>query len=409
MEDQQRSHRPPQVTAAAAAVIGGALLLFFSGFDVMNNLQTVDNRARLAHLLGSGGARDFGWTVDDLVSWMHAATLVTGAAAAAAVVLGWFALRRHQGARLGLAAVALVLLVCAPFSGGILAAFVVVAIAMLWSGPARDWFAGRPVRQRVAAGTSSARPGPSAFVAQEERGDASGEVPPAPATPPASTPPPSQGFGDRPVAPSGPAPQQPASYPSASYPAAYPPAPQPQGGPPAWPAAPGPEEADRRPGTVVAACVITWVFSALALAGCAVLAARLGSDAAGLVRYVQRNVPSASAQGQLDPAVIKSALWVSFFFYSLWAVAACVLAVLAWRRHQWARILLVVSALVVGLLGVLVVAFGGLGLVPHVLACAAVVALLLGGRAGRWYQRAPRHPLPPPTQHPGQGRPPRAW
>lgn len=400
---------------AAAAVIGGALLLFFSGFDVLNNLQSVDTRERLAQMLGSGSAGGLGLTVDDLVRWMHAATLVTGAAAAAATVLGWFALQGHRGARLGLAAVAVVLLVCAPFSGGLLAGVVVVAIAMLWTGPARDWFAGRPIRQPADRGSSVA----DRVVAQQQSSDDRPPSPQTPQTPPVGTPPsappPSQGFGDRPVA--GPA-AVPPGYPAAAWPgsapqqpASYPSGPQPQETPPSWPSGAPVQEEQRRPGTVVAACIITWAFSALALAGCAVLAFRLGSDASSLVSLVQRSYASTSPQTSLDPALIRSALWLGFAFYLAWALAACVLALLAWRRHQWARIVLIVSAVAAGLLGLVAAASsGGLLALPHAVACAVVVGLLLGGRAGRWYQRVPRRPAPQTMQQPpGQGRPPRAW
>ena len=54
------------------------------------------------------------------------------------------------------------ILLTAPLTGGITGALVVVAILMLWSGPARDWFAGRPVRELQVPGRpdKSSKQGP---------------------------------------------------------------------------------------------------------------------------------------------------------------------------------------------------------------------------------------------------------
>ena len=56
-------------------------------------------------------------------------------------------LKPNRGARLALSILAVPILLTAPLTGGITGALVVVAILMLWTGPARDWFAGRPVRE----------------------------------------------------------------------------------------------------------------------------------------------------------------------------------------------------------------------------------------------------------------------
>lgn len=403
------------MTAAAIAVIGGALLLFLSGFDTLNNLQTVDLREQLAQSLGS--ARGLGLTVDELIGWMHVATLVTGAAAAAAAVLGWFALQRHRGARIGLAAVAAVLLVCAPLAGGVLAAFVVVAIAMLWSGPARDWYAGRPVR--TAAGPSA---GPSAPGVEHRVGSdpapGSGSVPEGydiwtgrsqePSGPPSSSsPPPTEGFGDRPTAapvfgPDSRAPQQPSAYPGSAGPRPLVAARVPQPVRHPAPGAQGCEGADRRPGPVVAASVLTWGFAgAIALVFLLVVGV-LVADPQGLVARVE-----ASAQWRgtgMPSSMILPMLWVSVPIYLGWSLGACLLAWFAWRGRSWARVLLVVSAIAVMVLGLFALPLS----VPHLLASATVVGLLLSGSANRWYARTsqpgPGHP-PGPTAP----RPPRAW
>lgn len=368
------------MTVAAAAVIGGALLLFASGFDALVNLQTVDQREHVASLLSSGSLRDLGLTVDELLGWMRLATLITGAAAAGAAVLGWFTLQRHRGARAALAVIAVILLLCAPLSGGFLAGFVVVAIAMLWSAPARDWFAGRPVRERPAfTAPESRRP-------QGDRPEVHREVPAPAALLPWQGPPQQPGH---PVAPPAPAPSpEPSAVASA---------------------------ADRRPGGVVAACVLTWLFAGAAAALFVLAAVVMVLDPGRLTGQFVTEIQGSPQlqQAGVTPAMAPTLLWLVIAFYFGWSVAACVLAWLSWRRHSWARIVLVVSAFGVAALGMVALLAGGLFAVPHVFAAVTVAGLLLGGNSNRWYARRPQLPgaNPQPRQQhgPPPGPPPRTW
>lgn len=398
-ESQQR--RPTQVTIAAGAVIVGALLLFFSGFDSMDNLYTVDFRERVASTLASGTAHGLGLSVEEVIGWARVATLVTGAAAAAAAVLGWFALQRHRGARIALAVIGVVLVACAPLVGGALAAFVAVAIAMLWSGQARDWFAGRPVRKPVSETVGPAR-ADRATAWTTEDSEPPAQVPPAPGTPARSpsSPPPTSGFGDVPTsAPvfgqAGPAPQQP-SYPGPEQPGPYYP------GWEAWQGAPAPSAVDRRPGGVVAACLITWLLSgasALVFAFVAVWLAAAPRELVDRIATTTQFQDSGLSQGMIQPV-----LWIAVAFYVGWSLAACVLAFFAWRRQSWARILLAVSAVGVVVLG----AFALPVSIVHMAACAVTAGLLLGGASNRWYARRqpPSGPPPGPQQPMGGPRPP---
>lgn len=368
------------MTVAAAAVIGGALLLFASGFDALVNLQTVDQREHVASLLSSGSLRDLGLTVDELLGWMRLATLITGAAAAGAAVLGWFTLQRHRGARAALAVIAVILLLCAPLSGGFLAGFVVVAIAMLWSAQARDWFAGRPVRERPAfTAPESRRP-------QGDRPEVHREVPAPAALLPWQGPPQQPGH---PVAPPAPAPSpEPSAVASA---------------------------ADRRPGGVVAACVLTWLFAGAAAALFVLAAVVMVLDPGRLTGQFVTEIQGSPQlqQAGVTPAMAPTLLWLVIAFYFGWSVAACVLAWLSWRRHSWARIVLVVSAFGVAALGMVALLAGGLFAVPHVFAAVTVAGLLLGGNSNRWYARRPQLPgaNPQPRQQhgPPPGPPPHTW
>ena len=420
--NESQDGRPTQVTIAAGAVIVGALLLFFSGFDSMVSLHSVDLRERLAEAVGSGSAHGLGITVDDLIRWIHVATLVSGGAAAAAAVLGWFALQRHRGARIALTAIAVVLLVCAPFLGSVLAAFVAAAIAMLWSGQARDWFAGRPVRRREpvseAAGQATnpatdpgtdRTPGEGAvsWTADEPERAPQAPDPQAPDRQAPASPAPTHGFGDQPTsAPafgqSGQAPQQP-SYPAPQQ------QPVPYAGWQGWQDAPAPSLADRRPGGVVAACVLTWVFAGTSALVFAFVGAWLAVDPGRLVDRVASMQQFQDAG--LSESMIQPVLWVAVAFYVAWSLAACVLAFFAWRRHSWARILLAVSAVGAVVLGAFAIPVS----IVHMIACAVAAGLLLGGNSNRWFARRTLMPGPGHQQGPQQGpqqpmnRPPRPW
>jgi hypothetical protein len=396
-ESQER--RPTQVTIAAGAIIVGALLLFFSGFDSMDNLHTVDFRERVASALSAGGASGLGLTVDQVIGWARVATLVSGGAAAAAAVLGWFALQRHRGARICLTLIAVVLIICAPLGGGALAAFVAVAIAMLWSGQARDWFAGRPVRQREQVTEGPRRSPPEGATAWSDDPGPTSQGPPAPDPAAPSSPAPTRGFGEAPTSAPvfgqpGPAPQQP------SYPGPEPPSPSYPGWQ-TWQSAPA--AVDRRPGGVVAACVLTWVFAGASAVVFAFVGVWLAVAPGPLVSRLASMQDFQDAG--LPESMIQPVLWVAVALYVGWAVAACVVAFFAWRRHNWARILLVVSAVGAFLLGVFAFPFS----IAHIIACGVTAGLLLGGASNRWYAR--RQP-PPGQQGPRQpmdGPPPRAW
>ena len=112
---------------------------------------------------------------------MRAGLTVAAVCAAAAAVLGFFVLQRSRGARLALSIVAVPILLTAPLTGGFVGALVAASTAVLWSGPARDWFAGRPGASAASSATKSPTP-PTASASATSPAD-----PPAPAAPEIST------------------------------------------------------------------------------------------------------------------------------------------------------------------------------------------------------------------------------
>ncbi len=379
--------RPRQLMVAAGVVIGGSAILVAAAFDAIGNLQSVDARAELQRAISSSAGRDLGVTLDQATAAVRAALSVTAVCAAIAVVLGIYVLQRHRGARVGLTVVAVPLLLTAPLVGGFLGALVAVATLMLWNGPAGDWIAGRPVRTATgpaargrSAPPTSDRP-PSGSAAPPQAQSPSEPQPPpqtdAPSTRETSAAPgATEGFGtpvaeerlaaplDQPVPPPGYA--------------------------PGWPTS----AADARPAPVRVACLVTWVFTGIVVLLYLFAVVALVVDRQAIVDRVVDS-PTWRDAGLSDESLVPL-LWLGVTMFLAWGVAAMVLAWFTWRRHDWARYLLVASAGLTLLVGF--VAFP-VGLV-HQIACGVTIGALFSARSRAWF--AGRPPSPPPGQHPGQ-------
>ena len=147
MTEPTTTDRPRQLTMAGWFVVVGSVFLVASVFDSVANLNSVDTRESVTDALTTGSGAGLGLSVGTALTLMRVGLTVAAVCAAAAAVAGFFVLRRHRGARLLLAVLAVPLLVTAPLTGGLMGALVVAATMMMWNGQARDWFAGRPVRQ----------------------------------------------------------------------------------------------------------------------------------------------------------------------------------------------------------------------------------------------------------------------
>nr|MDQ6935583.1 hypothetical protein [Actinomycetota bacterium] len=193
MEPADTATRPRQVTVGGWFVVASAVFLVISVFDSMAALHSVDVRAQIARALSSGSGRSLGVSVDQAQSIIRVVLMLAGAGGAAAVVLGVFVLQRNKPARVVLGIMMLPVLLGAPFSGVFPSALLIGSTLLLWSRPARDWFAGRPplaTARRVAA---APRPSPL-----ETTPPPTAPGPEQPPPQPAPTPPPTQGFGGPP-------------------------------------------------------------------------------------------------------------------------------------------------------------------------------------------------------------------
>jgi hypothetical protein len=402
---------------AGGLAIGGSIFLLLSVFETLGRIGSVEMRETVTETLTSGGADGMGLGVDQTLTAMQVGLSVAAVCAAVTLVSGVFVLSKHQGARIALTVATVPIFFTSFFTGTVMAVLVFAAALLLWSGPARDWFAGRPVRQapeRPQRGDDAERPDPfrhdprsSGTGSGSGSGTPQGEhhaPPPAP-VPSVSTastsvlPPPTQGYGEQQAGQQQAGQQQAGQQPYAPPPGygAYP-DPTAPGGP--WSSTPGPDT--RAPTSVRIAAILTWVGSGVVLLlGLPLLVVQFYAQLDTLGAEV--NEVMGGQQGEVPRSMLEASIWVLVVILGLWAVSAAVLAWLTLRRHDWARYLLLVSAGVTAVAGLLALPAGLLLQVPAVIA----FVLLLRPESRQWFSERrpaaypPQQPPPPPQGRPG--------
>ena len=424
MSDTDRPVRPRQLTVAGGFVIGGSVLLVLTIFDAITSLRSIEMRDQITQLVTSPTGEGLGLSVSEMLSAMRVGLMFAAGCAAAAAVLGVYAVQGSKAARLALSILAVPILLTAPLTGGLVGALVAAAIAMLWSGQARDWFDGRPVREAGAAGASGsptstgqnpwgqaprpgarpearpgARPGEQPHDRATTPGGSAADGGGSPAAPAATSlttagtstePGTTSGFGRHPH--DGPVDgrvdgRAEGPVDTLVPPSAYPGTP---GGLPAAYAAIA--RGNGVPVTVKVACILTWVFSGVVALLYTALLVSLVAAQDRIVDFVVST--PAWGRAQLDRDMLVPVLWLGCLMFLGWSVGACVLAWFTWKRHNWARWLLAASA------GATVVAafFAFPVGVLHQLAAALTLAGLFGSAARVWF--APRTWTPGPSGGP---------
>jgi hypothetical protein len=388
MSEDKGPARPRQVTTAVVVAVVGCLVLVIGLFDTLGRLRTPAMREAIDEFLGQAPGDTLALTTEQVVSMLRTLAFFSGALAAAALVCAVFALQRHRGARVGYTVAAGLLLLTVPVAG-LMPFFLVAAAILLWSGAARQWYAGRPL---VAAGPLPSRGATAAAVwSVQDPGPAAGQPP-----------------GAAPGPPPGPAPQPAVHQPGYHPPGHQPPAYQLPYGVAAPPVA---ADAAKRPLTVTLAAVLTWIgagATALLMLGFVLLLA-LGGDA--FVDEFER--AARESQVTLTRGEALALGWAVALTLLTWSLIAAVLAIFAFRRSNGARWALAVSAAMTAVVSLLAI-LSLLSAVTLLLGGAAAILLFTGG-ANQWFSRRPAPsayagypgypPQPPPAAPPAQQPP----
>jgi hypothetical protein len=148
--------------------------------------------------------------------------------------------------------------------------------------------------------------------------------------------------------------------------------------------------------TVTVAATLTWLFAGLTTLVFLLVVAMLMFGQDVLVEAMRADARFDGLNVSVDDLL--AALWVASAIALFWSVSALALAVLAFRRVGWARILLAASAAMAALVCLFALPGGLLVMVPAV----ATVVLLFTGGANAWFARRPRSfgPPPPAQQQP---------
>lgn len=357
---KQAQPRPQQVTYAGWAVILGSIALVVSAFHQVSTLHTLDTRNSVAQLLRDEPS-GLGFTVDGWLTALKVLSMICGACAAAATILGWQTLQRSQPARVVLLVVAVPLVLSGLATGPFFAAIIVVAVVLLWLPVANAWF-GRP-----------------------EGGNMQGmSEPPPPSGPPTG---PSEPYGQAPQYGAPPAPQY--GAPQAPY------AP-PQ---PTSPYAPysGMPVPDVRPGSVTAAAVITFILAGLAT----VFGLLLMIGAAAADDFYRELSDQGYDLHGITQNELRAGLLAGGAIVAVLGAAAVIAAIFVMRRSRPARVILTVLAAVT-ILGSLASITGVVTVVPLAGAIATIV-LLFQRRSNDWF--AGRADLRPPPYPGAPGSP----
>ncbi len=341
----EKQPRPPQATFAGVLIIGGSLLLIAAAWERVSTLHTLEAQRSIETWLSANNLD--GMTVDGLATTLRVLCIVGGGAAAASTILGFQVFQRSLSARVALAALAPLLFVGALASEVVIAAMAVFGIGLLWAQPTRDWYAGRPwlqaYQERRAARVGTLRSGSPTLPDRE--------------APPAGRPDPFQPPAGPPPAAPAPGPRLPAHRPVVV----------------------------RRPGALLAACILAWVLSTLTIVGMTLTAVAVSVQGEELFAEVEKQQPDMVASSGITEQQFVASFLVIAAGLVLWGIAALVLAGLAFAGQNWARIALAVSGVCAVIL-TLVMSVTAPPLVVMAVALAVGTWLLLRPEVVAWYR-----------------------
>ena len=95
--------RPRQVTLAGWMIVVGSAVVVFSAFERVSGLRSIESQEAVADFLSEPPGDGLGLSVDQVLDLIQLLSLVAGACATAAAILGLWVLKGSKGARLALA------------------------------------------------------------------------------------------------------------------------------------------------------------------------------------------------------------------------------------------------------------------------------------------------------------------
>ena len=410
MSEPKDLPRPSQTTLAGWVIVVGAVFVALSAFESLGSLRSRDTAEMIADVLDEMG-NPAGVSVADGVRALRAFTIVAAVCAAASAVLGWFALRRDRGARIGLTVLAVPLAFSTVLTGGFVSFMVVASVVLLWVQPSRNWFAGLPpvtppvslrdqppVLDRHKSAEQGTPPAPP-FQPQPPRGATGGRPVQGFGTPPSSQQSGQSGQPGQPGQPQqgaptaapnpyfpGPQDARPANpeQPYAQQPAQQPYAQQPYG-------QPGPIAPPARPVQVLIAAVVTFVSAGIALlSSLATLAVSASADEKffqDLIDDQEVLADQGVSADQLGQMLAISSSVVAVL--SLLALLTAALTLAGNRAARTSLLMLSAGVFTFSVLGILASPL----LIVTVVAAGVVLHQLTRPQVNAWFRsRDPRHP-----------------
>jgi hypothetical protein len=142
------AQRPREVTFGGTQAVVGGVVATILLVGAAQQLYSAEMHDALSKLVADPRAKRLGLSLSDARTLARYLIMVMGVVSVSSAILGIFVLRRHRPARTVLSVLGLVVAIITVFAGPtgwIVTLYIAVSVAMLWSRPARAWFA-RPPR-----------------------------------------------------------------------------------------------------------------------------------------------------------------------------------------------------------------------------------------------------------------------
>jgi hypothetical protein len=141
----EASRRPREVTFGGIQAVVGSALALVGVFSLAQQLDSDAVRDALTQISEDPRFATLDLTVDGARDLMRYSLMAMGVLSVTSLILGIYVLRRHRTSRIVLTVmgvgVAVASLTAGP-SGWLVTAYVAVSVYLLWTKPARKWFAG---------------------------------------------------------------------------------------------------------------------------------------------------------------------------------------------------------------------------------------------------------------------------